>query len=157
MSTIGDEITRRMSSFLDLEDAHAILSGPDGGEPVAVTTDSGDPFDLNVIAVRFDLSREMAIAAGVVEPTPQERAAMAADHERWRAGRAARVARQAEWFSTIHDAAGPVGAAMLALHVPDRYDDCRGCGFEELAGLAWPCATVLAGAEAVGIPEPAWF
>lgn len=157
MSTIGDEITRRMSSFLDLEDAHAILSGPEGAEPVAVTADSGDPFDLNVIAVRFDLSREMAIDAGIVEPTPQERAAMDVDRERWKASRARAAAQQAEWFSTIHDAAGPVGAAMLALHVPDKYGDCKGCGFEELAGLAWPCATVLAGAEAVGIPEPVWF
>jgi hypothetical protein len=149
-----------MSSFLNLEDTHAILSGSDGGEPVAVTADSDDPFEpfeQNVIAVRFGLSRDMAILAGVVEPTPQERAGMAADRERCRAERAARVVRQAEWFSTIHDAAGPVGAAMLALHVPDKYDDCKGCGFEELAGLAWPCATVLAGAEAVGLPEPAWF
>lgn len=57
------------------------------------------------------------------------------------------------WFGQILDVAGPVGSAMLRLHVPNRYGDCKGCGFEELAGLAWPCATVLAAAEAAGVAE----
>jgi hypothetical protein len=57
------------------------------------------------------------------------------------------------WFGRILDVAGPVGSAMLRLHTPDRYGDCKGCGFEELAGLAWPCATVLAAAEAAGVAE----
>jgi hypothetical protein len=103
------------------------------------------------------ISRELALDHGIVEPTPQEKAVMAANSEYWRTERAAREMRRAEWFSAVRDAACPVAVAMLDLHVPDAYGDCKGCGFEELAGLAWPCATVLAGAEAVGIPEPAWY
>jgi hypothetical protein len=57
------------------------------------------------------------------------------------------------WFGRILDVAGPVGSAMLRLHTPNRYGDCRGCGFEDLAGLGWPCVTVLAAAEAAGVAE----
>jgi hypothetical protein len=110
--------------------------------------------DLQHNAVQFAISREMAVDLGIVEPTPQEltdRSGSVADS---RIRYAARIALSAEWFLAILDAAGPVGAAAVGLHTPGRYGDCEGCGFEDMAGLPWPCATVLAAAEAAGLPEP---
>jgi hypothetical protein len=132
----------------------AILSGsdiPTGDAPAS----GGTLLAFKHNSFAFQISREDAIGHGLVKPTPQERAVMAANSDFWRRERQARIVRGAAWFSAILDVAGPVGSAMLEIHTPDEYGDCVGCGFEDLAGLAWPCATVLAGAQAAGIPEPA--
>lgn len=133
------------TSFLDGFDGPPHIDGAPG-TPAA-------PFNNNSVALL--VSREDAIVHGLVEPTPQERAVMAERSEYWRRDRAAREVRRADWFDQILTVAGPVGAAVLALHTPDEYGDCEGCGFTDMAGLAWPCKTVLAGAEAAGVPEVA--
>lgn len=111
--------------------------------------------DLQRNSFQFSVSREQALDAGLVEPTVQEVADRAAQLAEFRIRHARRVEVSAGWFMAILDAAGPVGAAAVGLHTPSRYSDCEGCGFEDLAGLPWPCATVLAAAEAAGLPEPA--
>jgi hypothetical protein len=145
---LDEQVASAASQPLD----DAILTGGDYAPPAV----SEDPFHRN----RFTLviSRGQALDFGLAEPTPQEAADRAAESARWRVKRAAAEARQAEWFAGIRAEAGPLGQAMLDLHVPDAYGDCEGCGFEQFAGLAWPCATVLAAAEAAGTPEPdSWY
>lgn len=135
----------RPDSFLDVD----VLTGPTVGE-------ESPAFERNVIA--FRVSREDAIGYGLTEPTPQERVDMAARAEYWRLERAAREVRRAEWFTAVREAAGPVGAAMVDLHTPGKWGDCKGDGFDEDAGLSWPCKTLLVASEAAGIvvPEEIW-
>lgn len=115
---------------------------------------AGEPDERghNTIAI----PRGMALDFGLVEPTPQEAADMAATRAWARPWRADRIMRNAEWFCAVRDACYPDAVAMLDLHVPDDdIDDCATCTVDPYdARVPWPCATVLAAAQAVGIPEP---
>lgn len=104
----------------------------------------------------FSIPRDMAVALGYSEPTPQEAAGIAASREWARKWRADRTLKSAEWFSAVRDALYPDAVAMLDLHVPDDLlDDCEACTIDPLEGrVSWPCSTVLAAAGAVGIAEP---
>lgn len=110
--------------------------------------------DFAVHGSVVQISRSVLIDNGVVEPTAAEQEEMDASSELWEARRATYEAALTAWFAALRSVAGPVGVAMLDVHVADKYGDCKGCGFEEMAGIGWPCTTVLAGAEAAGLPEP---
>jgi len=100
------------------------------------------------------LARARALDAGIVEPTPQE----AADKAAWLAASRVEQAQleqaRAAWFEAVLEAAGTVGAAILKTHVPGEFGDCEGDGFDRFAGLSWPCATLIVGADAAGVPIP---
>lgn len=133
----------------DIEFARPAEDEPPPGPPPAV----GRPYEWGHT---ITLSRGMALDLGLVDPTPQE-AADQAERRAWARGwHAEQIQRRAEWFSAVRDAAGPVAAAMLDLHVPDELlDDCEGCTVDTYDGrVSWPCATVLAAADAVTIPAP---
>lgn len=149
MTALGDFVAR---SFVDVYAVPADTAILEGAVPAAEATEPGIvvPFGF-----RIPMSRLEAIDHGFVEPTAAEREVMEANSRKWAADHAARVARGKAWFEAVRAAAGPVAVAMLDLHVSDEYGDCKGCGFEALAGIAWPCATVLAGAQAAGVPAPA--
>lgn len=152
MTTLRRIIATDSHRAIRVEEDAAILDGFE-------VTAEGD-LDAEAIGAPYKwghgvtMSRGMMLACGLVEPTPQERADQEASIARSRIRVAAKIARQAEWFVALHAAAGPVGGAMLALHVPGQFGECEGDGFEDLAGLPWPCATVHAAAEAAGIDVP---
>lgn len=104
----------------------------------------------------LQVPRAMAVDFGLVEPTPQEAADMATSRAWARKWHADRIQRRAAWFSAVRDALYPDAVAMLDLHVPDELlDDCETCTVDPYdARVPWPCATVLAAAQAVGVPEP---
>jgi hypothetical protein len=124
-------------------------------EPPLFPADAVDqPYEWNNNTIA--IPRGMAVDFGLVEPTPQEAADMAATRAWARQWHADRHQRRAEWFSAVRDACYPDAVAMLDLHVPDDdIGDCEACTIDPYdARVPWPCATLLAAAEFVGIPEP---
>jgi len=132
----------------------------DTAEQMAAATEiPPQSYYRNQVAIR--VSREMLVAMGEVEPTPEERAEMdkqaaesnARRRESWRIYDAARPALDA-----ITD---PVARAVLDLHSSETIEAprCDGCDIEgyECERPEWPCRTVQAVAGHYGIDLPsAW-
>lgn len=98
-------------------------------------------------------TREMLLDAGMVEPTPEERAAMerAEAEARQRAAvRAEKLAEARRQFAALDD---PLTRVVLDLHAEDEHGDCEGCDFGGYEGErpGWPCRTVEAVAAHYGI------
>lgn len=150
LSLVQDDLASAVSAPLDQN----LFGTPDSAAVEQAQEAVGKPYQWgnNTIAI----PRAMAVDFGLVEPTPQEVADMASGREWSRKWHADRVRRRAEWFSAVRDALYPDAVAMLDLHVPDELlDDCETCTADPYDGrVVWPCATVLAAAQAVGIPEP---
>jgi hypothetical protein len=72
------------------------------------------------------------------EQTPEERAAYEAERER---AKAERDDRQADWLAELGQD-GPLGR-IVALHAPDEYGSCTGCGDLDSYTPDWPCETWL--------------
>ena len=115
------------------------------------------PFKMNSVA--FRISREMAIAYGMVEPTPEEAEEIAANTEKFKAEQ--RDLRAAFLVSIeelkFHDGLSRVIFDLHAPSLTDRYmvtcpgDDFSGC---EGDPPEWPCPTITALAEYHGISLP---
>lgn len=95
----------------------------------------------------------------VRRPTPEEEAA-----ERARAAERVQQRRTdaATLLAALDAIDDPATSAVMALHRPDGHEcggymDCDGDDFSgyEAEGPVWPCRTVLALADAHGIPVPA--
>lgn len=144
-----------LRAFVDRQLNQALSLVPDSEILDGLSEAAGQPYQWGNT---YQIPRDMAVGMGLIPPTPQEAADMAASREWSRRWHADRIQRRAAWFSAIRDAAYPDAVAMLDLHVPGESpyaDDCEGCVPHEWErGATWPCATVLAAAEAVGIPEP---
>lgn len=100
--------------------------------------------------------REALLAAGIVEPTPQERTdaeRRAADAEAaYEAHAAARTAAR----TRLAEITDQPARAVLDLHAEDEHGQCGGCDFEgyEAWEPIWPCGTVDVIAKHYGIkPE----
>lgn len=110
-------------------------------------------------SVTLRVSREMALDAGLVQPTDAERVDRAARAARYREWKARRDAQESAMLETLRGKDDPVTVAMLALHAP-RQDsasaDCAGCEYQgyEAEPIEWPCATVYRLAQVHGIPTP---
>jgi hypothetical protein len=90
------------------------------------------------------MSRDMLLAAGVVEPTEAERAEMerqAAESKQRAAEREERLAEARRKLAAITD---PLTRAILDLHAEDGRHECEGCDFSgyEAEQPDWPCSTV---------------
>jgi hypothetical protein len=114
------------------------------------------PMNLHKNSFAIRISREDAIAFGLEEPTPQEAADRAAEHEQWRIESAAREMALADAYGRLLDAVSPEGRLVLELHEADDSEylrACQGCDFSGGEGEPpdWPCRTVLALAEHHGI------
>lgn len=109
-------------------------------------------------SVAINLSREMALDFGLVEPTPEEaekRAQEAREH---------RAKARASW--EVYDAArpalealtDPIARKVLDLHAADSIEGpkCQGCDIDgyEAEQPEWPCATVELIADHYGIQLP---
>lgn len=109
-------------------------------------------------AIVMNVSREMALDYGMVQPTPEEKAEREAAAERFRQSQ---VAKRSEFREAITELwlVGGVTAAVLDLHKPDLeadYPDCPGCDVSGYEGEQpdWPCRTVRLLAEVNGITLP---
>ncbi|GAA4226025.1 hypothetical protein GCM10022254_09580 [Actinomadura meridiana] len=105
-----------------------------------------DQIVLNVVkrGAVLPVTRDALLEAGVIEPTPAERAEMdraAAEHQRREAARAAQLAVVLEQLAALGD---PLARAVLDLHTRDTFGECQGCDFGGGEGEPpeWPCRTV---------------
>jgi hypothetical protein len=115
--------------------------------------DESSTLDVHAFEHRVPVSREVAIEAGVVEPTPEERAEMdreAAESQRREAEREAKLAAARDQLAAITD---PLARATLDLHHEDERGDCEGCDFAgyECEPPEWPCRTTVLVARHYGI------
>lgn len=117
---------------------------------------------INLTAVKrgavIPMSRDMRLAAGVVEPTAEERAEMersAAEARRRAEARVEGLAAARERLDAITD---PLARAVLDLHRENERHECEGDDMDgyECEYPAWPCRTVEAVAEHYGIPLESW-
>ena len=99
------------------------------------------------------VSREMMLDAGVVEPTPAERA----EAERAAAQYAIRAKERAMKLHAarirLDELTDPLTRKILSLHCENERGECEGCDFSgfEAEPPDWPCSTVEAVAEHYGI------
>lgn len=116
-----------------------------------------DPLSLTKHSVAIRISREMAVAFGHVEPTPEEAAESAAAAQRHR------EAQAHSW--ALYDAArplldaidAPVARSILDMHGPSTIErpQCTECdGGDDYA--MWPCPTVerIAAHYDIDMPDP---
>lgn len=115
-----------------------------------------EPFNLTSVkrGAVIPMSRDMLLAAGVVEPTAEERAEMersAAEARRRAAVREEVLAAARERLAAITD---PLARAVLDLHAAEHDGTCQGCDIDgyEAERPDWPCRTVEVIAKHYGIP-----
>lgn len=115
-----------------------------------------EPFSMTTVkrGAVIPMSRDMLLAAGVVEPTAEERAEMersAADARRQAEARTEGLAAARERLAAITD---PLARAVLDLHRENEHGECEGDDMDgyECEYPAWPCRTVESVAAHYGIP-----
>jgi len=113
-----------------------------------------DGFRRNVIA--FSMTREMAIDHGLATPTPAEKAARDAATARWREHDNRLKQADKAMLAAFYMLNDRTANAVLDLHKPTHgsYPECEGDDFHgaEAERPEWPCRTVIAIAQAHGIP-----
>jgi hypothetical protein len=103
----------------------------------------------------IQMSREMLVGYGLVEPTPEEQAKIDASRADVERRRAAATAAWPGFVAALNAVTEPVARAVLDLHA--NVDQmCAGCEFGgyEAERPSWPCATTDAIATALGIDVP---
>jgi hypothetical protein len=100
--------------------------------------------------------RELLLDAGLVEPTPAERAHLdqqTAEADRRIEERSAKHESARRQLAAITD---PLARAILDLHHEDDLHECAGYDYQgwEAEGPDWPCQTVRLVAEKYGIDLP---
>lgn len=119
-----------------------------------VLNGAGEPVEVRKYGTVVPVSRDTAIDLGMVKPTAEEQAkrdGWAAEYER---RKQAATEAWPGFVAALDAATDPVARAVLDLHKREG----SGCGGENGDGYGepedWPCLTVLAVAEALGIPVP---
>lgn len=154
--TERDEIQRQMSEALGrVFDRSAEI---DTANPSAMTDAPPVKFKKNSVAIQ--VSREMLLDMGIVEPTPEEKAER---DERMRLFITERnkrtLIREAAW-AQLRLVKEPAVKAVLELHAmvdkPHGDPECAHCYWDTEMGdhEDWPCETVTAIANAYGIEMP---
>ena len=125
-----------------------------------LVTMSGTPaqhFQKNAYAIR--ISREMALDAGIVEPTAEEKAEREESARKWREKRAEARPGTVAYLAALDGITDRPSRIVLDLHSrgAGHYPECTGCDYEgyESEPPSWPCRTVEAIADHHGIPTPA--
>lgn len=141
----------RPESFVHLPLDAEVLTGDTGTEQVFNVVNEDDSIgEFERKAVTILLSREQMLDHGLAQPTPEEAERRQAQLVEWRAREAERADRRRRWLVALDDMVGPVGRAVLALHTRTNLADCSGCHEQSM----WPCPTVEAVADAVGVRLP---
>ena len=109
------------------------------------------------ISAVVPFSREVLIAHGVIEPTPEERAQMEENDRRYAEARATeeRMLTKARTQLVAIAQTNPGVQAVLELHRETEDQYCAACTYGEFNDhAAWPCLTIHALADAYGIEMP---
>ena len=102
-------------------------------------------------AIAMNLSRDLALMYGLVEPTEQERAEREEWSRKFDERQAAAKLRKGEWLAALASVADPALRAVIDLHDLDA-GQCRGCDQGCSCDLAeWPCSTIKAILDALGV------
>ena len=114
------------------------------------------PLDFERNTIAFNISRDTALILGLVEPTPEEAAEMAANAAEWDRKNARLRQADGAMLAALRAKNDPATNAVLDLHVGtgSDYPECEGDDFTgaEAERPEWPCRTVLALAKAHGVP-----
>lgn len=105
------------------------------------------------------MSREVAIDYGLVEPTAEERLEAEVSRAAYEHRKAEREVRMAAFRADLAVVGDPIARAVLDLHAEQdgvAWTVCRGCDSDgyDAEPPPWPCRTVDAVAEALGIEVP---
>ena len=101
-------------------------------------------------AIVMNLSRDLALEYGLVEPTERERAEREEWSRKFAERQAAAKLRKGEWLAALASVADPALRAVIDLHDIDG-GQCRGCDQGCSCDLAeWPCSTIKAILDALG-------
>jgi hypothetical protein len=112
-------------------------------------------FEVRKHGTTVQVSRDMALDYGLVEPTPAEKA----QRDAWAAEYAQRKQAATEalpvFVAALDAVTDPVARVVLDLHKDDR-GSCAGDDYSGYEGEppGWPCRTVEAVAAALGITVP---
>lgn len=113
-------------------------------------------FGVVKLGASINIGRDMAIDFGLIPPTARERIEQRRAAVKWKAYAEAQQRADNEMAQALSAIPDPVTAAIYSLHAPDddAYPRCTGCDFagSEAEEPGWPCRTVIALAEAHGIP-----
>lgn len=122
----------------------------------AWTQNTTEVTDVTKRGLVIQVSREMLLEHGLVEPTPEERAQMERQHaeaEQRRAEHAAKLtAARVQLAAIVEEPA----RTILDLHCEDERGECQGCEFDgwEAEPPAWPCTTVVTIGRFYGVDVP---
>ena len=103
----------------------------------------------------IQVSRELALDYGLIEPTPEERRQAAEDRRKWQAWQKRQNKRTADGLAALIAIKDPLAQRLLNLHNrarghDGRYMSCNSCSIGD-DEVDWPCITVLVIAEHHGI------
>lgn len=115
------------------------------------------PFDgLRKNAITIQVSRDMLVGLGMVEPTPEEKAEQDRRMVRYKAWESKHAAQLAAMTRALDERGDRVTRLVLDLHSRTARDECSGCDYSgyESEPPEWPCRTIEALAHAHGIPMP---
>jgi hypothetical protein len=101
--------------------------------------------EVRKLSAYIPATREVLLAAGAVEPTPEERAEMAEAY----AKQQDYDERLAAWTASLADLTDPVASAVLEIHYPSASGYCPTCD-------DWPCETADAVTATIGHPSPSY-
>jgi hypothetical protein len=139
------------TSVVEGEDGYVHL--PELGDR---TCDDPTPFHRGGVvkhAFMMQVPRELLLDAGVVEPTPEERAAMDRRITEARLREAERAEQLEVARRELADVSDPLARAVLGLHAENERGECEGCDVDgyEAERPEWPCRTVAVVAAHYGI------
>ena len=109
--------------------------------------------------IALNVSREMALDLGVVEPTPEEAARREVERQQWAETRRMGHEQTLAYVAALDAIDDPLTRQLLDLHDCERtgtYPDCEGCetGSYAESGIEWPCGTVDLIADHYAIERP---
>jgi len=115
-----------------------------------------EPLDPQKVYAYVPISREMAIDAGIIEPTPEEKAERAELSAKWEARRAAATKAVRDWEALSLQVLDPLAKVILRLHRRNDRGDCDGCDVDgyDAEQPRWPCVTYRTVMAHLGYPVP---
>lgn len=116
--------------------------------------------EIHTNSIAWTISRDMAIAHGLIEPNEQEAAELARQHFQYVAHVADLWDRWVPALAALDAVNGRGLRAMLDLHAPQANEygwDCGTCTDSDGDPAEWPCTVTEQLANVAGIDLPPWL
>jgi hypothetical protein len=113
-------------------------------------------FPVRKHSAKFQMTLDMALDYGLVQPTPAERAEREEWHVEWEHRKQTATAAAAVFLAALAAVTDAVARAVLDLHKPAERGHCHGCDADgyEWEYPEWPCRTTTTIAATLGIDVP---